>query len=198
MTTTTSAARPATARQRAFLASLAAERGVAVPEVATTRQASAAIDALLATPRPRTATATARGRLTTDIPAGRFAVPSRTGNNDLDFFQVDRPTEGRWAGWVFVRRIIGGHDAVSIRGAEAAAALAAVERFGWQNAAALFGQEIGTCSRCGRSLTDAVSRFAGLGPDCRDAAGVGTTPQMRADAAAWAASNGFAEAAAVA
>jgi hypothetical protein len=44
--------KPATEKQVAFLTRLAAERGVAVPVVATTREASAAIEALMAMPKP--------------------------------------------------------------------------------------------------------------------------------------------------
>jgi hypothetical protein len=172
---TTTALAP-TERQQAFAATLAAERGIACPTFSTRREASAVIDALLATPRPRraatgtsatTRTTTRSPRLATEVPAGRFAVASRTGQNDLDFFQIDRPTEGRWAGFVFVRRIIGGHEPITVRGAEAASAVAAIEAAGWQAAAARFGQEIGSCSRCGRSLTDEASRAFGIGPDCR-------------------------------
>jgi hypothetical protein len=35
-----------------------------------------------------------------------------------------------------------------------------------REAAALYGQLIGCCGRCGRELTDETSRSAGLGPDC--------------------------------
>jgi cytochrome c553 len=101
-----------------------------------------------------------------DVPAGRYAVQSRTGNNDLDFFRVDRPTEGRWEGYTFVKRIIGGHDDTAIRGAEARQALQAIIDAGTFVAGALYGQTIGKCGRCGRHLTDETSREQGYGPEC--------------------------------
>lgn len=105
------------------------------------------------------------------ITAGYYAIPSLTGNQDLDFFRVDVPDDGSWKGYVFVKRVLGG-GADSLRTERVAkttaeqvlmvllppfAALAARERF---------GQEIGRCGCCGRSLTDETSRARGIGPDC--------------------------------
>lgn len=95
---------------------------------------------------------------------GYYALPSATGNNDLDFFWVHTSGGART-----VDRIIGGHapqplpksqkDAVTDR----LVALSPEEAY---EAQALYGREIGRCGRCGRLLTDETSRAVGLGPDC--------------------------------
>lgn len=103
-----------------------------------------------------------------EVPEGYFAVPSRTGNNDLDFFSVDRPSEGRWAGYVFVKRVIGGHVDTPVRGSEARLALEAIVEYGIEEAGVLYGREIGRCYVCNRTLTDEVSREMGIGPTCRE------------------------------
>lgn len=115
---------------------------------------------------------------TADVPAGHYAVESATGNNDLDFYRVDRPEDGRWAGYTFVKRVIGGHPDTPVRGREAHSALDRIknapryvndgeDRYGWEAAAIRYGVEIGRCYRCNRSLTDETSRALGIGPDCR-------------------------------
>ena len=103
-----------------------------------------------------------------DVPEGYYAVPSRTGNNDLDFFSVDRPSEGRWAGYVFVKRVIGGHVDTPVRGTEARMALEAIVEQGISESQALYGREIGRCGVCNRTLTDELSREIGIGPTCRN------------------------------
>lgn len=95
---------------------------------------------------------------------GYYALPSATGNNDLDFFWVHKS-----GGVRTVDRIIGGHapqplphnqtDAVIDR----LFALTPEEAY---EAQALYGRAIGRCGRCGRHLTDETSRALGLGPDC--------------------------------
>lgn len=98
---------------------------------------------------------------------GNYAVTSLTGNNDLDFFKIDRPTEGRWNGFLFVKRIIGGHDPERVAKATAEGWLALIAAPSTANAAMVkFGQEMGQCGRCGRTLTDEESRVRGIGPDC--------------------------------
>lgn len=99
-----------------------------------------------------------------DVPAGHYALPSHTGNNDADFYNVQRPTEGKWAGYTFVKRVIGGHDDTPVRGAEAKRVLAAIAAD--PEAGARYGQLIGRCGRCNRHLTDQVSRDQGYGPEC--------------------------------
>jgi hypothetical protein len=104
-----------------------------------------------------------------DIPAGHYAVKSLTGNNDLDFYRVDRPQEGRWAGRTFVKRIIGGNPDEQVRGKIARQALEAIQNAGPEEAMALYGREIGQCGKCNRHLTDEKSRALGIGPVCRSA-----------------------------
>jgi hypothetical protein len=102
------------------------------------------------------------------VPPGRYAVRSRTGSNDLDFFEVKRPEDGKWAGYTFVERIIGGRDNVPVRGIAARRALQAIESAGFDEAKLLAAQELGLCSECGRHLTDEESRKLGIGPTCRN------------------------------
>jgi Family of unknown function (DUF6011) len=108
-----------------------------------------------------------------DISAGHYAVKSLTGNNDLDFFRVDRPESGRWDGYTFVKRIIGGHPESRVRGKWANLALLAIQQADPVKAAWLYGQELGRCSNCNRHLTQYASRRLSLGPDCADDAGLG-------------------------
>jgi hypothetical protein len=103
-----------------------------------------------------------------DVPAGRYGIPSLTGNNDYDFFKVDKPTEGRWKGYTFVNRVIGGKPDVGIRSApQRRAILEAIISYGIDESHTLFGTQLGYCWACGRHLTDETSRSLGIGPDCR-------------------------------
>jgi hypothetical protein len=102
------------------------------------------------------------------IPAGHYAVASLTGNNDLDFFRVDRPTEGRWAGRTYVKRVVGGKPDSKVFGKTGEQVLQAIWDAGIGDSAKLYGTELGQCSRCNRHLTDELSRSLGIGPDCRN------------------------------
>jgi hypothetical protein len=110
---------------------------------------------------------TATQREMPDVPEGHYAVPSLTGNNDLDFFRVDRPDKGDYVGRTFVKRVIGGHPDASVRGKQAVAALEAILEFGPEDAGILYGSTLGKCRRCNRHLTDELSRNLGIGPECR-------------------------------
>lgn len=99
------------------------------------------------------------------IPDGYYAVPGLS--QDLDFFRVKCPDKGKWKGWIFVEVILGGHDPIPARGQRAANALKRITEFGPALAAQKYGQEIGQCSKCHRSLTDETSRQLGRGPECR-------------------------------
>jgi hypothetical protein len=97
-----------------------------------------------------------------EVPAGRYAVESEEG--PLRFYRVDRPTEGRWEGYTFVK-VLHGPDETPIRGKAAAAILAKIARDP-KAAMIRYGLEIGSCGACGRRLTDEESRAAGIGPIC--------------------------------
>lgn len=101
-----------------------------------------------------------------DVPEGHYAIKS-TGSNDLAFYRVDRPTDGEYAGRVFVKSIVGGHPDRNVRRDAVAGILARIAEAGVEESARRYGQEIGRCCRCNRTLTDDESRAAGIGPECR-------------------------------
>ncbi len=101
------------------------------------------------------------------VPAGRYAVATEDGAvNELAFYKVDRPTEGRWAGFVFVKLIVS-DDEQRLSKAASAAVLAKIAAVGAEAASAAYGLEIGECGVCGKVLTNDESRAYGIGPKCR-------------------------------
>lgn len=109
------------------------------------------------------------------IPAGRYAVPNGATRLKIE---IDKPTEGNWAGWIFVKD---------------AAEYGANQRYGSQKpgklyagrvrdelrailadpreAAAAYGHLTGTCGMCGRPLEEESSVARGIGPKCAQKAG---------------------------
>lgn len=107
-----------------------------------------------------------------DIPEGYYATVSRTGSNDLDFWRVDKPAKGKWEGYSFARRILGGGDGSEMRtvdlpNIQQRLALQAIREAGTDQAKMAFATAIDRCSDCGRMLTDEISRQVGKGPTCR-------------------------------
>jgi hypothetical protein len=102
-----------------------------------------------------------------DVPAGHYAVES-TGHNDLAFYRVDCPTEGSYAGRVFVKLVVGGHPDQNVARSHVAGILERIAAD--SDAAARYGRELGRCCRCNRTLTDETSRSLGIGPECRSRA----------------------------
>lgn len=102
-----------------------------------------------------------------DVPAGHYATISATGNNDYDFWRVDRPDEGPWKGRTFVKRVIGGKPNKNVYRQTALDALKAILDEGIEVTRTRYGTEIGQCWKCNRHLTDETSRALGIGPDCR-------------------------------
>jgi hypothetical protein len=102
-----------------------------------------------------------------EIPKGHYATKSLTGTNDFDFWRVDRPEDGQYAGRAFIKRIVGGKPEMSVSRVTKFAVLEAIITEGVEVTARRYGQELGRCSRCNRSLTDQVSREFGMGPECR-------------------------------
>ena len=104
------------------------------------------------------------------INAGHYAVPDAQGI--VKFYKIDKPAPtSKWAGWLFLK-VQASDDYYPIKGqAErgrvfyeiAKDPLAALQRY---------GQAIGSCGHCGRTLTDSTSRALGIGPICRGQLGL--------------------------
>jgi len=100
-----------------------------------------------------------------DVPAGRYAVENEEGI--LRFYSVQRPKQGKWAGWTFVN-VWASDEQHPIKGMAAKRQILEKIRYdGIQQAAERFGREIGSCAICGRTLTDPTSISIGIGPVCR-------------------------------
>lgn len=100
------------------------------------------------------------------IAQGYYATASKTGNNDLDFWFVRVEETGRWRGYRFVRRYIGGRGPQRIGKSEQMAALHAILEATPEAAGDKFADELGKCRDCGRDLTDDESRARKRGPVC--------------------------------
>jgi hypothetical protein len=107
---------------------------------------------------------------------GYYATRSRTGNNDLDFWRIDKPSSGKWAGYMFVKRIVGGGQGdemqtFQLSNMQQRLACEAIMDLGAEESRMLFAAEMTRCTDCGRMLTDQASRDAGRGPTCRNKRG---------------------------
>ena len=105
------------------------------------------------------------------VPAGRYAVPG--GDTRLKV-EIDRPDQGKWAGWIFVRDAAEYGDQRKYGSqrpgqkyigkiVEQLRAIAADPKA----ASVAYGRLTGTCGCCGRALEDEVSVANGIGPTCR-------------------------------
>lgn len=102
-----------------------------------------------------------------DVPAGRYAVHGADGT--VDFYKVDQPTEGRWAGYTFASLLIGTPGDWSKQRLSKLATATLLDRIrqaGVENAARLFGEKTATCGHCSSPLSDLQSRCAGYGQTC--------------------------------
>lgn len=168
---------PATEKQVAFLSSLLQRKLPTLP-AATILTAGAAsklvcsemIDELLkaddaapAVARPAQTFSPVGAPAFPEVPEGRYAVQREGG--PLRFYSVDRPTEGRWAGFTFLA-VWASDETFPIRDRETKREILAEIALDPEAAMLRFGREIGKCGHCGRTLTDASSRAAGIGPVC--------------------------------
>lgn len=102
------------------------------------------------------------GRGTPVVASGHYAV---TEGNELRFFKVDRVTEGKWAGRTFVKRQ-SSDELWPVKSRERREEILALIAAEPKEAMIRYGQEIGRCGHCNRTLTDETSRAAGIGPVC--------------------------------
>lgn len=129
-------------------------------------QASRLIDALKALPykgpTSQRDSGTPREPLP-DVPAGRYAVTGEDGTTD--FYKVDRPSKGKWAGYTFVQLQLG-PAFQRLDYSHSRTILQKIVDAGPREAAIRYGREIGACSVCGTDLTNKLSRELGIGPVC--------------------------------
>lgn len=155
---------PATEKQVAFVKRLVEQKGGTHPDydALTKSNASSLIEELLAQPN-----ASAPGKSAPDeevnVPAGHYAVTGNDGTTD--FYRVDRPTKGKWAGWTFVKLQVS-DDYQRVSQAQSDTILKRIEEAGPREAAIRYGHELGKCSLCNRTLTNNDSIEAGIGPVC--------------------------------
>lgn len=175
-------ANPASERQVAFLNTLLDERNLFTGKLAEVNEAdrdatlenikasvptlskaaaSKWIEKLLECPKLETTSGPVN---LPDVPAGRYALTGNDGTTD--FYKVDRPTEGRWAGKTFVKLLVGPEEQ-RVSFAQTKTILDRILEAGVQDAMLRYGQEIGECGHCGRRLTNEESRELGIGPICR-------------------------------
>lgn len=99
------------------------------------------------------------------VPAGRYAIVVQSADQVI-FYEVDKPTRGRWAGRVFVTKLVGeNHEPVRNVGAKVA--VLEVIATDVEGAARRYGHHKQHCGFCRQNLTDRFSRFFGVGPVCR-------------------------------
>lgn len=105
------------------------------------------------------------------IPQGYYATRKEHG---IDFWFVRVPETGKWDGYRFVRRIVGGSGSpISIHGSESVAALHAILEAGVEAAGNLFADELEECKHCRKPLTRKASREMRKGSTCADNRGQG-------------------------
>lgn len=113
-------------------------------------------------PKAQPLLGTPRSHGESGVPAGRYAIEV---DGTLKFYVVDRPTEGRWAGYTFVK-VQASDDTFPVRSREARTAILAQISDDVEGAMLRYGREIGRCGHCGRTLTNEESRARGIGPVC--------------------------------
>jgi hypothetical protein len=127
--------------------------------------ASAWIDRMLNKERELKAARPAAPTTTAEVPDGRYAVEE---DGTLKFFHVrNGKANTRWAGFVFVD-IQASDDTYPLKDRARKTRVLASIAADLEAASRRYGQELGVCGRCGRTLTDEESRAYGIGPICRD------------------------------
>jgi hypothetical protein len=109
--------------------------------------------------KSRELTEAARKTTSVQVADGRYAVEHE---GTLKFYKV---TNGRRPGFVFLD-VQASDDWHSIRNLGTIRQVLALIAIDAKAAMIRYGQELGRCGHCGRTLTDETSRAAGIGPTC--------------------------------
>lgn len=121
-------------------------------------------------PRPVTPQAPRTNFANIKIAAGCYAIVHPK-ENVLRFYEVSRPDEGRWAGYVFLSQLSGENHVPMRDRVERDLVYAEIGKDPIK-ALMRYGKEIGRCGHCNKQLTDAQSREIGIGPVCRKSLGL--------------------------
>ena len=106
-----------------------------------------------------------------DVPAGRYALRNAPRfKNTITFFEVSRPTEGRWAGRTFLS-MLSSDERLPVKNPQKRATILGLIARDTLGAMQLFGRETEHCGMCGRRLTNDESRALGIGPVCAEKLG---------------------------
>jgi len=101
------------------------------------------------------------------LPDGRYGVENVPGHkNQVSFFRYRTPKNGDWAGYQFCDQIVGHGKRFPVKGEARTKVTELIRKQGVVECLQRFGKEFNHCGRCGRELTDDLSRARGIGPDC--------------------------------
>lgn len=96
------------------------------------------------------------------VPAGRYALET---DGVTKFYVVDKPESGAWKGTTWLSVLASDEKHGIPKGAAKIAILSRIAD-DVKGASVLYGQRLGRCGVCNRTLTDEASRAAGIGPVC--------------------------------
>lgn len=96
------------------------------------------------------------------IPEGYYAIGPV---GDTRFYRIDRPVSGRWAGYIFLN-VQASDELHPVRNHAERLRVLKVIAEDVRAAAIRYGNEIGRCSQCNKTLTNPESLAAGIGSIC--------------------------------
>lgn len=105
------------------------------------------------------------------MPAGRYAIEDD--DNVWHFYEVNKPTEGRWEGYTFIKMLVGApgdYQKVDMNPQRRHHVLSIIEA-NQKQAMLDYGLQSGVCGRCHSPLTDPQSLARGIGPKCATMSG---------------------------
>lgn len=182
---------PSTERQRAYLRSLLTEAGLwgtvgedgrKLDDPRIAEIGKYAISKWIEKAKKRVGTAVRSTSTLAGVPAfpdvaeGWYAIEDEDGI--LHFYRVDRPEDGRWAGYTFVKEQAS-DDLYPVRGVDRKRDILAKIAADPRAALVRYGQEIGRCAICNRTLTNAISRYFSIGPVCGERCDLITNEDIR-------------------
>lgn len=118
------------------------------------------------------------GTVTDRLAQARVALPNlpkasyalRGSDGVVKFYQVDKPKQGKWKGYTFLK-VQAGDDLWPIKNMGEQIRILEKISEDPEAAAALYGHELGKCGICHRTLTNPESIERGIGPVCAGKAG---------------------------